>query len=160
MKVFISHQSKDAEIASDIYRELKHYGIKAYLDTFDNSLVYDSEALTEHLKNIVRESSDILVVMSENTASSWWVPFEIGMAANQDLPTVTFLQNSVGLPKYLDYWPRLKTLNDIEKYVRIRREHKEHMQETRKALDSSIEMFSQRSASTTDTFYKRLKSVL
>lgn len=82
MKVFISHQSKDAEIASDIYRELKHYGIKAYLDTFGNSLAYDSKALTEHLKNIVRESSDILVVMSENTASSWWVPFEIGMAAN------------------------------------------------------------------------------
>lgn len=156
MKVFISHQKKDSEIASQIYSRLRMYNIDAYLDTFDESLTANSKALTEHLKEIVRRSSDILVVMSENTKSSWWVPFEIGIAANQDLPTVTYLQNNVTLPEYLDYWPRLKSIEDIAKYVKIRNER---LEETRKSLDSSIEMFSMRETSTND-FYKRLKAVL
>lgn len=156
MKVFISHQKKDSEIASQIYSRLRMYNIEAYLDTFDESLTANSKALTEHLKEIVRRSSDILVVMSENTKTSWWVPFEIGIAANQNLPTVTYLQNYVTLPEYLDYWPRLKSLDDITKYVKIRNER---LEETRKSLDSSVEMFSMHETRT-DNFYRRLKAVL
>lgn len=156
MKVFISHQKKDSEIASQIYSRLRMYNIEAYLDTFDDSFTTNSKALTEHLKEIVRCSSDILVVMSENTKTSWWVPFEIGIAANQNLPTVTYLQNYVTLPEYLDYWPRLKSLDDITKYVKIRNES---LEETRKSLDSSVEMFSMHETRT-DNFYRRLKAVL
>lgn len=103
MKVFISHQQNDSEIATQIYNKLRLHNVEAYLDVFDNALVSNSQALTEHLKSIVRKSSDILVVMSDRTKSSWWVPFEIGIAANQDLPTVTYLQDYVTLPEYLDY---------------------------------------------------------
>ena len=130
--------------------------VDAYLDVFDNALVSDSKLLTEHLKDLVRNSSDILVVMSESTRLSWWVPFEIGIAANQDLPTVTYLQNYVSLPEYLDYWPRLKSMEDIPKYVKARNER---MQEVRKTLDSSVEMFSRR-LSSTEQFYNKLKAVL
>ena len=130
--------------------------VDAYLDVFDNALVSDSKLLTEHLKDLVRNSSDILVVMSESTRTSWWVPFEIGIAANQDLPTVTYLQDYVSLPEYLDYWPRLKSMNDIPKYVKARNER---MQEVRKNLDSSVEMFSKRITST-EQFYSRLKAAL
>lgn len=122
----------------------------------NNALVSDSKLLTEHLKDLVRNSSDILVVMSESTRTSWWVPFEIGIAANQDLPTVTYLQDYVSLPEYLDYWPRLKSMNDIPKYVKARNER---MQEVRKNLDSSVEMFSKRITST-EQFYSRLKAAL
>lgn len=132
------------------------YSVDAYLDVFDNALVSDSKLLTEHLKDLVRNSSDILVVMSESTRTSWWVPFEIGIAANQDLPTVTYLQDYVSLPEYLDYWPRLKSMNDIPKYVKARNER---MQEVRKNLDSSVEMFSKRITST-EQFYSRLKAAL
>ena len=130
--------------------------VDAYLDVFDNALVSDSKLLTEHLKDLVRNSSDILVVMSESTRMSWLVPFEIGIAANQDLPTVTYLQNYVSLPEYLDYWPRLKSMEDIPKYVKARNER---MQEVRKTLDSSVEMFSRR-LSSTEQFYNKLKAVL
>lgn len=103
MKVFISHQKNDSKLASDIHFQLRLQNVDAYLDVFDDNLVSDSQALTEHLKNIVRDSSDILVVMSDNTKASWWGPFEIGIAANQDLPIVTFLHDYVSLPGYLDY---------------------------------------------------------
>lgn len=156
MKVFISHHQNDSNLASDIYFRLRLQNVDVYLDVFDSKLVSDSHALTEHLKSIVRKSSDILVVMSENTKDSWWVPFEIGIAANQDLPIVTFLQDYVLLPEYLDYWPRLKSLDDIAKYVRVR---KNHIQEVRKNIDSSVEMFSHR-LSITEQFYKNLKAVL
>lgn len=157
MKVFISHQKNDSKLASDIHFQLRLQNVEAYLDVFDDTLVSDSQALTEHLKNIVRDSSDILVVMSASTKASWWVPFEIGIAANQDLPTVTFLQDSVSLPGYLDYWPRLKNLSDISKYVSARKNRMQ--EEVRKNLDSSVEMFSRRSSST-ELFYKDLKAIL
>lgn len=156
MKVFISHHKNDSEIATQIYNKLRLYNVNAYLDVFDNNLTSNSKALTEHLKNTLRESSDILVVMSENTKNSQWVPFEIGMAANQDLPTVTFLYSHIILPEFLDYWPRLKTMDDIPKYIQARNER---MQEVRKNLDSSVEMFSRR-LSSTEQFYNRLKAVL
>lgn len=158
MKVFISHQQNDSEIATQIYNKLRLHNVEAYLDVFDNALVSNSQALTEHLKSIVRKSSDILVVMSGSTKSSWWVPFEIGIAANQDLPTVTYLQDYITLPEYLDYWPRLKNLSDISKYVAARKNRLQE-QNVRKNLDSSVEMFSYK-PSTTEEFYKNLKAML
>ena len=96
--------------------------------------------------------------MSGSTKSSWWVPFEIGIAANQDLPTVTYLQDYITLPEYLDYWPRLKNLSDISKYVAARKNRLQE-QNVRKNLDSSVEMFSYK-PSTTEEFYKNLKAML
>ena len=150
MKVFISHQQKDSQLASKILTELKSLNVDAYLDVFDDSLISDSRALTEHLKDTVRRCSDILVVMSNHTIRSWWVPFEIGIAANQDLPTVTYLQNSVPLPGYLAYWPRLKKLPDIATYVSIRKQVVMR-EDVRKNVDFSIESFSHR-RSTTEQF--------
>lgn len=60
--------------------------------------------------------------MSEITRYSQWVPFEVGMAAQVDLPTAKFLKDSVLLPDFLQYWPRLKRTYDIRKYVSVRKE--------------------------------------
>ena len=59
--------------------------------------------------------------MSEATKNSWWVPFEIGMAAQVDMPTASYLTSSVKLPDYLEYWPRLKSTSDVATYVSVRR---------------------------------------
>ena len=42
------------------------------------------------------------------------------MAAQLDMPTATFLKDSVLLPDFLQYWPRLKKPADILKYVTAR----------------------------------------
>lgn len=156
MKVFISHQQSDSEIAECIYDELVCYRVGAYLDVFDTKLISNSKELTNHIRGVVNQSSDILVIMSEHTKKSWWVPFEIGMASHQDLPIVTFLKQDLTLPEYLDYWPRLKSMNDIHKYIQVR---KECLQESRKSLNSSVEYFSKR-ASRTELFYEKLKILL
>ena len=110
MNVFISHQQKDSVLAKIIYNELRRKNVDAYLDVLDNLHEKNGEYLTNHLKEIMASSSDILVVMTENTKDSWWVPFEIGMAAERNLRTVTFLNSYLMLPEYLDYWPRLSSM--------------------------------------------------
>lgn len=44
----------------------------------------------------------------------------VGMAAQIDMPTATFLKDYVSLPDFLQYWPRLKKPADIQKYVSTR----------------------------------------
>lgn len=120
MKVFISHKDSDRTTALKVLAVLKNNNVEAYLDLLDNSIVQKGELLTRHIKSKLNECTDILVVMSERTKNSWWVPFEIGMAAQKDLPTVSYLQSGVELPNYLSYWPRLKSDDDIVKYINIR----------------------------------------
>ena len=43
------------------------------------------------------------------------------MAAQANMPTASYLTSSVSLPEYLEYWPRLKSVSDIAKYVSVRK---------------------------------------
>ena len=70
----------------------------------------------------LNDCTDIIVVMSDSTRHSQWVPFEVGMSAQKDMPTATFLQENVSLPDFLAYWPRLKQPSDIRKYIAARNE--------------------------------------
>ena len=121
MKVFISHKSTDSSIAAQINREFARLGVTSYLDVLD-SFSGNGEILTAHIREQLNKCSDIIVVMSTATITSWWVPFEIGMSAQVDMPTATFLTSSITLPDYLSYWPQLKRISDIEKYVSIKKQ--------------------------------------
>ena len=159
MKVFISHQQRDSMLAKTICDELKKRGEDAYLDILDDlHNITDSEHLTEHLKRILSQSTDILVVMTENTYKSWWVPFEIGMAAQKDLRTVTYLQADVALPEYLDYWPRLKKIADIQEYIKAHH-HRLTEENRKKSIGMESSNFSNYEY-TTEDFYNTLKGYL
>ena len=121
MKVFISHKQEDSALAISVKNAFTQYGITSYLDLLDSKISGGGKELTEHIKENLNSCTDIIVVMSEETKKSWWVPFEIGMAAQVDMPTVSFLKSEVELPDYLSYWPRLKTVSDIGKYITIRK---------------------------------------
>ncbi len=117
MKIFISHKQEDAYSASRIAAELRRIEVDCYLDLLDPELVQSGRELTNHIRNNLNNCTDIIVVMSEITKRSQWVPFEVGMAAQIHMPTATFLKDSVDLPDFLEYWPRLKQPEDIRKYV-------------------------------------------
>ena len=116
IKVFISHKQEDSYTANKIANELKAMSIPYYLDILDFSTTKSGKELTDHIKQ------NIIVVMSESTRYSQWVPFEVGMSAQNDMPTATFLQENVALPDFLVYWPRLKQPSDIRKYIAARNE--------------------------------------
>ena len=121
MKVFISHKKEDSVQALLMKMAFERNSVEAYLDVLDNSINLGGKELTEHIKNQLNSCTDIIVIMSNKTKDSWWVPFEIGMSAQVDMPTATFLSGDVLLPSYLSYWPRLKTTEDVKKYVSVRK---------------------------------------
>lgn len=157
MKVFISHKKEDAQIALDLSRQLEKNGVSFYLDVLDASVTCDSKRLTDHIKAALNDCTDIMVVMSENTRFSQWVPFEIGMSAQRDMPTVTFLKSEVALPEFLAFWPRLKRIVDVDAYVQVRNRTKAKydIQYRGKTL-----LASERKTAELNAFYTDLKKVL
>lgn len=121
MKVFISHKNADSALALAIQSAFSKNGVTSYLDVLDSSITGGGKELTDHIKNSLNSCTDIIVVMTDATKYSWWVPFEIGMSAQIDMPTASFLKSDLVLPSYLSYLPRLKTINDIDKYVAVRK---------------------------------------
>ena len=156
MKVFISHKKEDEERALTVKSVLDKKGVPSYLDLLDSSVVADGKALTDHIKSNLNSCTDVIVVMTESTQTSWWVPFEIGMSAQKDMPTASFLEPNVNLPDYLDYWPRLKNTDDIATYVDVRKSFENKLLENRGVFNN---MFIQTKIDT-NAFYKELKRKL
>lgn len=153
MTIFISHKQEDEAPAKYICNELNKLGVKAYLDLLEGELLLRGEDLTNHIKNRLNNCTDILVVMSEKTKNSWWVPFEIGMAAQKDFPIVSYLINNVELPDYLSYWPKLRKTSDLHIYINAKNE----------ILNESYSInknFGVTNYSETKAFYQRLKEKL
>jgi len=77
------------------------------------------------------------------------------MAAQINMPTANYVTTNIDLPSYLSYWPRLKTLNDIGKYVEVRKrvdllmsiKYDGYSVESRRRIE-------------TPEFYKQLKTAL
>lgn len=154
MKVFISHKKEDSYVANQILVKLKASSVDAYLDLLEGDLLLKGEKLTEHIKNKLNECTDLMAVVSNITQTSWWVPFEIGMAAQQDFPIVSYLNGSVDLPDYLSYWPKIKSMSDIDKYV-----------QAKKSVDRQILLEGMKwnfasKGTPTNWFYKELRSAL
>ena len=139
-----------------VKRAFERLNVEAYLDVLDDTINAGGKALTDHIKNQLNSCTDIIVVMSENTKYSWWVPFEIGMSAEIDMPTASYLISSVSLPDYLEYWPRLKNTSDIATYVSIRRQVTEYY---KRNYPYSYSQSSYRSIET-PVFYDQLKREL
>lgn len=156
MKVFISHKKEDSACAMQIKQAFDKLHVASYLDVLDSTILADGLALTQHIKSQLNTCTEIIVVMSEKTKHSWWVPFEIGMSAQIDMPTASFLTSSVALPDYLKDWPRLRTISDVATYVSVRMQvandiKKSHPYTYAQPYYRSIE---------TSTFYNQLKQAL
>ena len=120
MRIFISHKLEDAATANLIAKELREIKVECYLDLLDNSITENGKALTDHIRANLNDCTDIIDDMSNITRFTQRVPIEVGMAAQKEMPTATFLKEDVSLPDFLQYWPRLKRYTDIKKYVLAR----------------------------------------
>lgn len=156
MKVFISHKKEDETRALTVKCVLDRKGVPSYLDLLDSSVITDGKALTDHIKSNLNSCTDVIVVMTESTKTSWWVPFEIGMSAQKDMPTASFLEPNVELPDYLEYWPRLKNIDDIATYVDVRKSFENRLLRNRDVFNN---MFVQTKIDT-NAFYNELKRKL
>jgi hypothetical protein len=118
MKIFLSHQQTDSLAAIEVKNHLKlKHNIDCYLDLIDPK-IKDGEDIAAHVREQLGKCTQLLAIVSEATKSSWWVPWEIGVATEKDYPLATFGRN-VLLPEYLMKWPYLRNLPDLDTYAEV-----------------------------------------
>ncbi len=116
MPVFISYRHMDRTYAISINTRLIQANIKTYLDVLDAES-QTTDDITGVITRNISECTHLLAVVSEKTALSWWVPFEIGEATITNRRICSFKTGPTELPLYLDKWPKLSSERDIEFFI-------------------------------------------
>lgn len=116
MPVFISYRHMDRAYAVKINTRLMQANIKTYLDVLDPES-QTTDDITGVITRNISECTHLLAVVSEKTALSWWVPFEIGEATITSRRICSFKTGPAELPLYLDKWPKLTNDRDIEFFI-------------------------------------------
>jgi hypothetical protein len=79
--VFLSHSTLDEELLDGVIRILERHGADVYTDKTDLSLPpVTSRETAATLKARIKLSRKFIVLTSEKSKSSRWVPWELGLA--------------------------------------------------------------------------------
>ncbi|MCC8362838.1 toll/interleukin-1 receptor domain-containing protein [Lysobacter sp. A6] len=156
MKVFISHKQEDAAAAQRVAHRLKaQHSIECYLDVIDPYVGGSVERLADHIRAEMGKCTQLLAVVSTNTAYSQWVPWEIGVATEKDFPLATYAADGAMTPEFLRKWPYLKNEQDLDAYARVSKQASAVFAGHRRVLNESLA----RSYATKD-FYRDLRRAL
>jgi len=113
INIFISHKREDSRKAEYVARYIeKEYGFHTYVDTLDNE-ISTSINITDRIISKLRDATHLLVIFSEKTQGSMWVPFELGVSYEREQGIGVLIWNDTvtsikELPEYLDEFPKLK----------------------------------------------------
>ena len=79
--VFLSHSHKDRELAEGFQNILGEQGVSVYIDWQDSALPDSPNKKTaERLKQRIKELDLFILLATDNSLSSRWCPWEIGIA--------------------------------------------------------------------------------
>lgn len=79
--IFLSHSSKDRELAQGLVYYLASLGIAVYVDWNDSDLPRVTNRETaDKLKAQIKSNSLFMILATDNALESKWVPWEIGIA--------------------------------------------------------------------------------
>lgn len=79
--MFLSHSHKDRDLIQPAIVFLRSHGVKVYVDWMDQGMpdVISGET-AKKLKERIRQQKKFLVLVTENSKDSLWVPWELGYA--------------------------------------------------------------------------------
>jgi len=78
---FLSHSSRDSDILPGAIQLIENHGATVYVDKKDPTLPpYTSKTTAETLKARINQSKKFVLLASENSRESRWVPWELGLA--------------------------------------------------------------------------------
>lgn len=79
--LFLSHSHKDKELIEPATAFLRSHGVKVYVDSMDEGMpdVVSAETARK-LKERIKQQQKFLVLVTENSKDSRWVPWELGYA--------------------------------------------------------------------------------
>lgn len=108
--VFVSYQHTDRRTALELAEFLDEMGTHVFIDVHDDSLVLGHEGLEDAMVTAIKNSRTMIIVVSDETQRSWWVPWEIGVATPFGRPKALHKpQTSYNLPDYIRKLKRLWT---------------------------------------------------
>lgn len=116
MPVFISHRTADDALATHVFAHLTRHGIHCYLDNLDRE-AHTTNDITALILSRMSLTSHLIAVVTQNTAGSWWVPFEIGVATESAKRIASYTRVRVLLPEYLLKWPALESDSDLNTFA-------------------------------------------
>lgn len=122
--VFISHKYEDLKAAREIAEYIQDSDIDVYLDDNDDGLQEaaennDSEKIVKCIETALKSSTHILVLVTENTRKSWWVPYETGYAKNGGKNIASLLLKNVDeFPDYLKIETMLTGYESLSEYIK------------------------------------------
>lgn len=79
--VFLSHSSKDKDILPSVINFLSKYNVNVYIDKSDDELPKKPSSETgDVIKSRIQEAKKFIVLVSQNSKDSKWIPWELGIA--------------------------------------------------------------------------------
>ena len=121
--VFISHKYEDLKAAQKVAGYIMAYGIDVYLDDRDFKLKkaidqHNSRGIVSCIETGINSSTHILVLVTENTRKSWWVPYETGYAKKGTKGIASLLLKEADeFPDYLKIETTLKGFDDLTTFL-------------------------------------------
>ena len=108
--VFLSYQHNDQTTALALAKDLSDSNWDVYMDVHDDSLFPGDTHVDEALVEAIANAATMLIVVSDNTQGSWWVPWEIGVSTPSGKPRALYRPTAHRpLPNYLEKLERLQS---------------------------------------------------
>src|SRR5262249_51630867 len=117
MPVFISHTTADDGIARQVFDRLtRHHGITCYIDDMDRQ--GGASNVTALVVRRLKDCTNLLALVTQNTKTSWWVPFEVGVAREAPRIITSFSNlDQYSLPEFLKEWPVLRGESAVDTFA-------------------------------------------
>jgi TIR domain len=80
--LFLSHSQSDIGTAAQAVDILEQHGARVYMDVRDSGIASSTSDvdIAKRLRNAIQTTRRLVVLVSENTRTSRWIPWEIGVA--------------------------------------------------------------------------------
>jgi hypothetical protein len=98
--VFISYARSDVDEARRLVKALQELNVAGWLDASDISA---GESVSSAVRNALRHSSALIVLLSPEALHSEWVQFEIGAAEALDKKIIPIIVSGDDLEEQLPY---------------------------------------------------------
>jgi hypothetical protein len=146
----------DSVLAGSIAQLLRNqHAIECYLDLIDPDASKTGDKLGEYLRAQMGKCNQLLAVVSQSTKTSWWVPWEIGIATEKDHPIATFTGDNTALPEYLKKWPYLRSQQDLDQYAKISKATESNL-----LVEKSYKSEASARQSSTEQFYRNMRATV
>lgn len=154
--IFISHRQSDTDKAKQLHTLLKTHSVESYLDVIDGTTTYAPD-ITKHIISSLKKCTHLIVIFSDNTLGSMWVPFELGAAYIAGKGIGTMLYTNASTPEYLNTFPKMKNNIDLDKYLEV---YKSDQRLTKSRFDNSVNLSESVRVNEADSFIQRVKGKL